>query len=87
MPTSQAPTLLQLIDDVERLLEAASNTDDLQELRAILRRPTRVAVAERTYLMTMLGVLIKQLEAVRDLRSGLVDSLRQARPAPPEGTE
>ena len=87
MPTSQAPTMFALLDDIESQLDIARDTSDLQELRAILRRPTRVAVSERTYLLTMLNVLRDQLDVVRDLRAGLVDSLRQSRPPSPESAE
>jgi hypothetical protein len=80
MPTSQAPTMFTLLDDIESQLDLARDTSDLQELRAILRRPTRVPVNERTYLLTMLRVLRDQLDVVRDLRAGVVDSLRQSRP-------
>ena len=80
MPTSQAPTMFALLDDIESQLDLARDTSDLQELRAILLRPTRVPVNERTYLLTMLRVLRDQLDVVRDLRAGVVDSLRQSRP-------
>ena len=87
MPTSQAPAILALIDDAQALLEAARDTSDLDELRTILRRPTRVPVSERTYLIAMLTTLNDQLQAVRTLRAGLLDSLRQTRPEPPENTD
>ncbi len=83
MPTSQAPTLLSILNDIEAQLEAAADTTDIQELRAILRRPTRVAVSERTYLLTVLAAVAEQLDVVRNLRAGALDSLRQARPEPP----
>lgn len=87
MPTSQAPILLQLIDDIERQLELAGDPTDLHELRAILSRPTQVAISERTYLLTMLKTLSEQLDLIRNLRAGLIDSIRQARPMPPERHE
>lgn len=87
MPTSQAQMLIQLIDDIERQLELAGDPADLHELRAILSRPTQVSISERTYLLTMLKTLSEQLDLVRNLRAGLIDSLRQVRPAPPERHE
>lgn len=87
MPTSQTPALLTLIDEIEHQVEVGRDVADLQQLRAILRRPTRVAVSERTYLLTALTALRDQLDVVRDLRAGVLDSLRQARPEPPERPE
>jgi hypothetical protein len=87
MPTSQAPAIVALIDDAETLLNAAHDTSDLDELRTILRRPTQVPVSERTYLIAMLTTLSDQLQAVRTLRGGLLDSLRQTRPGPPESPD
>jgi actin-like ATPase involved in cell morphogenesis len=87
MPTSQAPMLLQMIDDIERQLELAGDSADLHELRAILSRPTQVAISERTYLLTMLKTLSEQLDLIRNLRAGVIASIRQARPAPPERHE
>jgi hypothetical protein len=74
--------MLALLDDIERQLDLGQDTSDIAELRAILRRPTRVPVNERTYLLTMLSVLRDQLDIVRDLRAALIDSLRQSRPQP-----
>lgn len=83
MPTSQAPALLALLDEIDDRLGRAGDTSDLRQLRAILRQPTRVPVNERTYLLTMLTVLRDQLDVVADVRAGVLDSLLQSRPQPP----
>lgn len=84
MPTSQAPAIFALLDDVEERLTAAHDTSDLDELRAILHRPTRVSAGERTYVLAILAAVRDQLDVVRTLRAGLLDSLRETRPASPE---
>jgi len=84
MPTNQAPTILALIDDIESRVAAARDTADLDQLRAMLRDPTRVGVSERTYLLTVLRGVRDQLDLTAALRGGLLDSIRQSRPQPPE---
>jgi hypothetical protein len=76
--------MLALLDEIEDRVTAARDTSDLQELRAILRRPTRVSASERTCVLTVLAAVRDQLEVVRTLRAGLLDSLREARPGAPE---
>ena len=84
MPTSQAPAMFALLDDIEDRLTGAHDTSDLQELRAILHRPTQVSASERTYVLAMLAAVRDQLDVVRTLRAGLLDSLRENRSASPE---
>ena len=84
MPTNQAPTILALLDDIEARVTAARDTADLDQLRSLLRDPTRVGVSERTYLLTVLRGVRDQLDLTAALRAGLLDSIRQARPRPPE---
>jgi hypothetical protein len=83
MPTSQAPTILALLDEIQARLDAAHDTADLDQLRAMLRDPTRVGVSERTYLLTVLRGVRDQLDLTAAFRAGLLDSIRQARPQPP----
>jgi hypothetical protein len=84
MPTSQAPTILALLDEIQARLDTAHDTADLDQLRGMRPDPTRVGVSERTDLLTVLRGVRDQLDLTAALRAGLLDSIRQARPQPPE---
>jgi hypothetical protein len=77
MPTNQAATLLQMISEVEGKVAALAVTDDLQELRILMRQPGWTTNAEQTFVLAALDALSQQLQTVASMRLGLLAAARQ----------
>ena len=77
MPTNEAAALLKAIGDVEEKLAALAVTDDLQQLRALMRQPGWTTNAEQTFVLAILDNLRQQLQTVGNTRQGLLAAAKQ----------
>jgi hypothetical protein len=82
MPTNQSKIWLAALDRVEAAITAGSDIDDLRELRAMLRTPSRISTAEQNFMTAILAGLEAQLDAVRTQRAGLLGAVKQLRRFP-----
>lgn len=77
MPTNQASSLLSLIDQLETSMVALAATDDLRQMRALIRQPGWTSTAEHSFVRAILDTLKEQLHAVEVLREGLLAASKQ----------
>jgi hypothetical protein len=79
MPTNQAASLLKIIDQVEASIATLAVTDDLRQMRSLMRQPGWTTAAEQTFVLTILSTLKEQLRTVEILREGLLAATKQVR--------
>lgn len=77
MPTNEATMLLSLIDQLEASIATLAVTEDLRQMRSLMRQPGWTTTAEQTFVLTILSALQQQLHTVEVLREGLLAASKQ----------
>jgi hypothetical protein len=77
MPTNAVANLDALLEELERIIKAQASTSDIEELRAIIRRPTWKTLAEQTFFAALVQTLNDQLQSTVKTREVLLGASRQ----------
>jgi hypothetical protein len=77
MPTNAVANLDALLEELERIIKAQASTTDIEELRAIIRRPTWKTLAEQTFFAALVQTLNDQLQSTVKIREVLLGASRQ----------
>ncbi len=80
MPTSAIPHLDAALAAIERTIQQSSATQDIAELRAIVRRPGWKTLVEQSLFLTIVQGLEAQLEASARMRAALLEAAKQISP-------
>jgi hypothetical protein len=80
MPTSAIPHLDAVLATLERKIQESAATQDIQELRAIVRRPGWKTLVEQSLFLAIVQALEAQLEAGTRTRAALLEAAKQISP-------
>ena len=80
MPTSAIPHIEAALAALERKFQASSATQDIQELRAIVRRPGWKTLVEQSLFLAIVEALDAQVEAAARMRTSLLEAAKQIGP-------
>jgi hypothetical protein len=80
MPTSAIPQLDAVLAAIEHRIREGSTTDDIDELRAIVRRPGWKTLVEQSLFLAIAETLSAHLDAGARMRAALLEAAKQINP-------
>lgn len=84
MPTNRLHELDSVLEKIERELDRAASSQEIRELRSIVRRPGWRTLAEQSLFLAMATALFDHLQAEARMRGALLEASKQISPIAPK---
>jgi hypothetical protein len=82
VPTSRVSELDAILEKIEGEIQTTASSQEMRQLRAIVRRPGWRTAAEQSLFLAMAATLSDHLQAGARMRKALLDASKQISPIP-----